>query len=423
MRKGDRKRDQKEVAAGRNGTRSRLEEVVGHGRESLLALVMQFGLAAFREMLEEDLEQLCGPRHARSEQRKAYRHGRESSRLSLGGRKIRLEKPRLRGLRGREILLPTWKKYRSDDPLQERALEQILCGVSNRKYERSLEVLDELESSGTSKSSVSRRFVAHTKRRVEAFLSRPLDGLDLLVLMFDGIQMGRHVLIIALGIDSEGHKHVLGVAEGTTESAQVCLGLLRKLIERGLQVERRRLIVTDGSKALEKAIRTTFGGWYVHHRCRIHKVRNVGEHLPRHMRPWVGARMYAAWKAPSAEEAKRLLLALLNELDSDHPGAASSLREGLQETLTVNQLSLSGTLLQTLSSTNPIENLNGSIKHTTRNVKRWRSGTMVVRWAVTALMEAETSLRRVRGYRDLPQLEIALAKLIKPELDNHAMSA
>ena len=133
--------------------------------------------------------------------------------------------------------------------------------------------------------------------------------------------------------------------------------------------------------------------------------------------------MYAAWKAPSAEEAKRLLLALLNELDSDHPGAASSLREGLQETLTVNQLSLSGTLLQTLSSTNPIENLNGSIKHTTRNVKRWRSGTMVVRWAVTALMEAETSLRRVRGYRDLPQLEIALAKLIKSELANHAMSA
>ena len=141
-------------------------------------------------------------------------------------------------------MLPTWKKYRSDDPLQERALEQILCGVSNLKYERSLEASDELESSGTSKSSVSRRFVAHTKRRVEEFLSRPLDGLDLLVLMFDGIQMGRPVLIIALGIASEGHKHVLGVAQGTTERAQVCLGLLRTLIERGLQAKRRRLMVT-----------------------------------------------------------------------------------------------------------------------------------------------------------------------------------
>ena len=419
---GVRKQDQKEEAGvGRPG--SRLEEVLEGGREALLSLVVEFGLEAFGEMLQEDLELLCGPRHARSADRKAYRHGRESSRLSMGGQRIRLEKPRLRGLGGREIVLPTWRKYRGHDPLEKRVLEQIVCGVSSRKYDRSLDDFEGIETSGTSKSSVSRRFVAHTKRRVEAFLSRPLGELDLPVLMFDGIHMGRHVLIVALGIDSDGHKHVLGVIEGTTESSAVCRQLLRQLIERGLQVERRRLIVTDGSKGLEKAIRTTFAGWYVLHRCRIHKARNVGEHLPRHMRPWVKTRMHAAWKASSPEQAERRLLALVAELDSDHPGAAASLREGLEETLTVNRLCLSGALLQTLGSTNPIENLNGSIKRITRNVKRWRSGSMALRWAVTALMEAETSFRRVRGYRDLPQLEIALNNLIKPELDITAISA
>ena len=422
MGEGVRKQDQKEEAsAGRRG--SRLEEVLEGGREALLSLVVEFGLEAFGEMLQEDLEVLCGPRHARMADRKAYRHGQESSRLSMGGRRIRLEKPRLRGMGGREIVLPTWTKYRGHDPLEKRALEQIVCGVSSRKYDRSLDALEGVETSGTSKSSVSRRFVVHTKRRVEAFLSRPLGRLDLPVLMFDGIHMGRHVLILALGIDSDGHKHVLGVMEGTSESSAVCRQLLRQLIERGLKVERRRLIVTDGSKGLEKAIRTTFAGWYVLHRCRIHKTRNVGEHLPRHMRPWVKARMHEAWKASSPEQAERRLLALVAELDSDHPGAAGSLREGLEETLTVNRLALSGALLHTLSSTNPIENLNGSIKRFTRNVKRWRSGSMALRWAVTALIETEASFRRVRGYRDLPQLEIALTNLIKPELDITAKSA
>ena len=196
-------------------------------------------------------------------------------------------------------MLPTCRKYRGHDPLEKRALEQIVCGVSSRKYDRSLDDFEGIETSGTSKCSVSRRFVAHTKRRVEAFLSRPLGELDLPVLMFDGIHMGRHVLIVALGIDSDGHKHVLGVIEGTTESSAVCRQLLR------------RLIVTDGSKGLEKAIRTTFAGWYVLHRCRIHKARNVGEHLPRHMRPWVKARMHAAWKASSPQQAERRLLALV----------------------------------------------------------------------------------------------------------------
>ena len=178
-----------------------------------------------------------------------------------------------------------------------------------------------------------------------------------------------------------------------------------------------------GSKGLEKAIRVTFGDWYRHQRCRVHKLRNVMAHLPHHLRPWWQVRIRAAWKAGSVEEAKRELLAIAKELGNEYPGAASSLHEGLDETLTVTELGLSGALLQTLRSTNPIENMHDSMKRVARNVKRWRGGSMVVRWGVTALIDAETRFRRIRGYRELPELDAALRNLIKPEVNKQAISA
>jgi transposase-like protein len=272
--------------------------------------------------------------------------------------------------------------------------------------------------------------VARTRAQIDAFLSRPLGDLDLPVLMLDGTTLGRHLLIVALGIDREGNKHVLGVVEGTTESAAVCRGLLRRLIDRGLPVERRRLVVLDGSKGLAKAVQTTFGKWAVVQRCRVHKSRNILEHLPKHLRPWFQVRLRKIWKLEKADDAKRELLALAKELEREYPGAAGSLREGLEETLTVNRLGLSGALLRSLRSTNPIENLpalgrhrQGRMKDTARNVKRWRNGSMVLRWAVTGLMEAETRFRRVRGYRDLDQLEAGLKRLIQVELDKEALIA
>ena len=414
---------EKEVTSGADRGSRELERLIGRTRDSLLELVVQFGIEAFQELLEEDMERLCGPRSSRSDERQAYRHGREPSRLSVGGRRVRMDKPRVRSVAGTEMALPTWERYRDQDPLGHRALEQILCGVSSRKYQRSLESIGDLETSGITKSSVSRQFVARTKRQVESFLSRPLGVLDLPVLMLDGVEMGRHLLIVALGIDSEGHKHVLGVVEGAAESSEVCRRLLRQLIERGLEVERPRLIVTDGSKGLEKAIRLTFGSRYRHQRCRQHKTRNVMAHLPAHARLWWQVRLRAAWKEPSADQAKQQLLALANELDGEYPGAADSLREGLDETLTVTRLGLSGALLQTLRSTNPIENMHDSMKRVARNVKRWRGGSMVVRWGVTALMDAETQFRRIRGFRDIPALNAALAATIAPEVDTQAISA
>ncbi len=424
MGKGVRRSSKKEEQPIETASPGGVAGVVVEAREALRELVLNAGFAVFAELLEEDREAVCGPRYSREGEREAYRHGSERGRLVFGGRQVRFRRPRVRTVGGEELALPSWEAMKDQDPLEERAVQQVLCGVSTRKYDASLEELSAgEESAGTSKSSVSRRFVARTRGQIQAFLSRPLGDLDLPVLMLDGTTLGRHLLVVALGIDRDGKKHVLGVVEGTTESAAVCRSLLRMLIDRGLPVERRRLVVIDGSKGLAAALKSTFGEWIVIQRCRVHKARNVMEHLPKHLRPWFQVRLRKIWKLEDADAAQRRLLALAKEIETEYPGAAGSLREGLEHTLTVNRLGLSGALLRTLRSTNPIENLQGRIKDTARNVKRWRNGSMVLRWAVTGLMAAETRFRRIRGYNDLDQLEAGLEQLIEIELDKEALVA
>ncbi len=259
-----------------------LLEAVVAARSDLRALVMDAGFGVLGSLLEEDRAELCGERYARSQQRRAYRHGYDEGSLVMGGRRVKVRKPRARSVDGQELPLPHWERFKATDPLEERAVEQILCGVTTRKYERSLEQLDDgRASSGTSRSSVSRRFVARTAKQVQQYLAQPLNEVDLPVLVIDGTHMGKHLLVIAMGIDADGVKHVLGVVEGTTESSHVCRSLLRQLIERGMPVERARLVVIDGSKGLRKAVRDTFGEWALIQRCRVHKIKNVLEHLVR----------------------------------------------------------------------------------------------------------------------------------------------
>ena len=404
-----------EFASGRLASTRKLtlpEVLVKVGR-SLRELVTSSGLEIFRSLLEEDQAMLCGPRRQPQADRQAFRHGTTEGPLVFGGRKIRLTRPRVRSIKGREMELPSWKEFSEEDPLHERAVEQMLVGVSTRGYARSLEPLDEdHESVGVSRSSVSRRFVTRTKEQVTAFLSRSLGELDLPVIMLDGVCLAEHVLIIALGIDTDGRKHVLGLVEGSTESEGVCRSLLRNLIDRGLKVERARLFVIDGSKGVRKAIRSVFSGWALVQRCQVHKLRNVLDHLPEAKRSWMRAAIRRAWAAETADKARRKLKDLASQLDETHPGAAASLREGLEETVTVLDLGLEGCLLKTLCSTNPIENLNGGLKRLTRNVKRWRGGAMAQRWGATAVMEAEKRFRRIKGHRDLPQMLKALDALI-----------
>jgi transposase-like protein len=390
--------------------------VLQDARQSLHELVLTKGLEVFAKMLEDDRTALCGPKHRPQGDRVAYRYGHDEGQQVLGGRKVRLRKPRVRSVTGRELELPTWREMNQEDPLNQRVIEQMLVGVSTRNYGRSLEPLPAaVPITGTSRSAVSRHFVASTRSQVEKFLSRRLDDLDLPVIMLDGTGMGEHVLVVALGIDAKGHKHVLGVTEGSTESEQVCRGLLRNLIERGLTVERARLFVIDGGKGLRKAIRETFGDWALIQRCQVHKLRNVVEHLPQGKRTWVRAAMNRAWLQPTAAGARSKLRELAAQLAEQHPSAARSILEGLDETLTVIGLGLGSTLAKTMRSTNPIENLQGTLKRVARNVKRWRGGSMALRWAVSGLLEAQKRFRRVKGYREMPQLIAALEATVRCE--------
>jgi putative transposase len=378
-------------------------------REALFDTVIVSGLEYVTEVLEEERTALCGPRYQHNPQRQALRAGSVPSSLSLGGRRVALERPRVRSIDGQELNLPSWQRWSSRDPLERRAIEQMVVGVSTRRYARSLEPLPNgVRVSGVGKSAVSARFVIGTTRKLSALLERKLGGLPLIAVMIDGVHFADHVVLAAVGIDTSGKKHVLGLREGATENATACKALLADLIERGLSVERTLLFVIDGAKALHRAVTEVFGERALIQRCRQHKQRNVSEALPERMRASVLSAMSQAYATRDPRRARHLLQNLARRLAPEYPGAAGSLREGLDETLTVMRLNLPESLERVLSSTNLIENLFSRVRETARRVKRWQGGTMILRWTAAGVLEAERSFRKIAGYRGLPKLAAAL---------------
>jgi transposase-like protein len=371
--------------------------------------VVRAGLSVLVSMLEEERTNLCGPRYAHSPDRAATRGGHADGELAMGGRRVRVRRPRVRSVEGTEVPLEVWERFAKADPLTPRAVEQMVLGVSTRKYVRSIEPAPPgVVTRGTSKSAVSRRFVAATREHLAEMMSRDLGGLSIAAVMIDGIHVGDHVVLVALGIDQGGGKHVLGLYEGATENSVCCAGLLADLEARGLPTNRTILFVIDGSKALAKAIRAAYGARALIQRCQVHKRRNVEDHLPQEMRKGVGRTISTAYRSKKPAQAKRILEGLAKQLERKHPSAATSLREGLDETLTVMQFELPASLTRTLSTTNPIEFVNGRIRRTTHNVARWESGEMVLRWLAVSLDEAAKTFRKLRGHAGMPKLVAAL---------------
>ena len=382
---------------------------LANAENAFFDLCVDVGQQVFSVLMEQDREALCGPKGKHDPARQASRAGSTSSDITLGGRRIPVRRLRARSQEGEELSLPSFVFAADRDPLDRRTMEAIACGVSTRRYERSLEELPEdQEQRSTSKSAVSRRFVALSRKQMTEWLSSPLADRDIRVLVIDGIVFHDHTVILVLGIDSDGKKHVLGLREGTTENSGVAKALFRDLLDRGLDPDRARLFVVDGSKALRTAIRKVFGELGVVQRCQIHKRRNILAHLPEHRHASVDRILREAWDSTDADLAKRRLERLASSLEAEHPGAAGSIREGLDETLTLQRLGVGGALYQTLRSTNTIENLNSLIATYTRNVKRWQGGSMVLRWASTAVLDASKRFRRIRGFRDLHRLLAAL---------------
>jgi transposase-like protein len=397
-----------------------MQEVLADVRRAFLGLCIDSGCQVLAKMMELDRVALCGAKGVPDARRRAVRGGHTTSQVVLGGQRIRIRRPRARELDAGEIELPSFAWAAGTDPLNAATLSAIAAGVSTRRYASTQDPLPEPEVGlATSKSAVSRRFVALSQQQLEQWLTRRLDDLDLAAVMIDGIHFrSERVVLVALGIDAEGHKHILGLHEGSTEATRVVKKLLADLIERGLDASRMRLWVIDGGKALRRAIVELFGATALVQRCQEHKRRNVIEHLPEGMHAGVNRALSQAYNAKDVRLARRQLQRLAGSLQERHPGAAASLREGLEETLTAQQLGLSGALYRTLRTTNPIENLNGLVAQYTRNVKRWKDGAMTLRWIASALVDASGRFRKLRGFASMKTLLKALQQRAPADLDD-----
>jgi transposase-like protein len=385
-----------------------LVDLLVDARTELFELAVRSGLKVLDAMLEEDRVALCGPRYAHIADRQASRAGTVSSAVVLGGRKVVVRRPRVRA-EGQEVTLPTFQAMADVDPLNRRVVEQMLVGVATRRYARSLEpVPATMRSRGTSKSAVSRRFVAKTTAQLAAWQTASLERLDVVGLLIDGVHIAEHCLIVALGIAADGQKHALGMWDGSTENARVCQDLLANLQSRGLRTDRSVLVILDGSKALRKAVRATFGDAALVQRCHVHQTRNVLEYLSDRDRPWAQAILRRAYQATDVKKAQHLLRDLARRLEDEYPSAAESVREGLEETLTVQGLGLSERLQRSLTTTNAAESLISRTRHVKRNVKRWRGGKMMLRWVAAGVLEAVKGFRRLKGHGDMPTLVATL---------------
>ena len=387
-------------------------------KKGLLAFVQQMGMIALSELLAIEAAQIAGPKGKHALHRTHHHWGSSATPVCFGGRNVSIAHPRVRRRgkgKGREVTLPSIDALREGDPLSARVAEQIVLGVSTRGYERSLEpVVDSISARGASKSNASRALIETTAEKLAAFVSRKLDDVAIVAMFIDGIEFAGRSVIIALGVTIDGAKVPLGIWAGSTENTVVATALLSNLVERGLRVEESMLFVIDGGKAVRKALRDVFGDRAIVQRCQVHKARNVRDHLPESRRAYVARQMRNAYASTTAVTAKKKLMQLASWLASNgEDSAAASLREGLEETLTVLRLGLPPTLRRTFATTNAIENMNGSLRRIARNVKRWKDETMIRRWVALGIVEAEKGFRRVKGHKDMPLLVAALRPTVK----------
>lgn len=378
-----------------------LVDMILNTRTELDWLIAQIGLKVIRGVLDQEIATLCGTRG----QQKAYRHGSQSGYVVFAGRKVTINKPRVRQKGGAELGLATYKAFQETGPLQKAIGRNLRRQVSTRNYAGAID--DCIQGYGIAKSSVSRHWKALTQAELRVFCQRPVPS-DILALLIDGQYFRRECLVVAMGVDFQGKKHVLGLWHGATENSTLVRELLADLRERGLNTEAAMLVIIDGAKALAKGVKDVFGSRALIQRCRVHKLRNVVEHLPINKRAQAAWRLRAAWAKSNPEAALKELLACVTWLEKLSPGAARSLEEGLEETLTVSRLALPLPLIRSFNSTNLIESCFARTEEWTKRVKHWHDANMVMRWGAAALLFAEKGFYRIRGAENLGKLIHAL---------------
>jgi putative transposase len=383
------------------------DELLGLMQDSLETLALELGLLVAAGLLEDEVTRLCGRRYERRPDRTCTRYGHQRGTATLAGQKIALERPRVRRTDGGgEVSLETYAQLQAPGAMPRAVLGRMVRGVSTRDYEQVIGLAR--DGFGVAKSSVSRDFVRASAAQVRALAERRFDGEHFPVIMIDGVEYVGETLVVALGIAADGTKRVLGVRQGATENAAVCIALLEDLQARGLDTSRPVLLVLDGAKALHAATKRVWGSNAVIQRCQIHKKRNVKAHVPEKHHAELDRRLSEAYQEIGYETAKASLEATARWLERVNPDAAASLREGLEATLTVVRLGLAGALRRTLATTNPIESALSVTRRVTARVTRWRDGDMRRRWCVAGLLRAESKFRRIKGHRAMPLLIKAL---------------
>jgi len=358
-------------------------ELIADARASLDELMSEAARGFVEQLLVLSAQEVAGAKHPGRRAGEVLWHGSQAGRVVLAERKLSVKRPRLRRRagRGQEVAIPVYERLQAEPRLCERIRDILVRGVSTRQY---AQVLPRMAGSvGIAKSSVSRRFIRASREALEALMRRRFDA--------------------------AGNKHLLGLAQGSSENARVAKDLLSDLVARGIDAERVRLFVIDGAKALRSAIAELFGDQAKVQRCRIHKMRNVTERLPKPLAAQVRAVMHAAYKLPEQAGIAKLKQQAA-WLKTEYADAAASLLEGLEETFTVNRLKLTPTLMRCLASTNVIENPNSGVRRVTHRVSRYRDSEMALRWTATGFLEAEKSFRRIQGHRDLWVLAAALGR-------------
>ncbi|MGH3756021.1 MAG: IS256 family transposase [Pseudonocardiaceae bacterium] len=390
-----------------------LADITNLAREGLLAMSVGVGLAVMAEMMEAELTELVGPKHAKIADRSASRHASAPGSVALGGRRVAMRRPRARTTEGTEVALGTYATFASDDLLTRVVLERMLAGVATRRHRAVAEPVGaavEAKARSTSRSSVSRRFKAATTAALEELMARDLTDLSVAAMMIDGVNFADACCVVALAICTDGTKVPVGLWLGDTENKTVVTNLLADLASRGLDASGGLLFVLDGSKALAAGVRKVFGEAALVQRCTLHKRRNVTDHLPKDQRGFIDAKLAKAFANRDPVAGLAAAKELAKAIEDRWPDAAASLREGLDEMFTVRRMGLSDALARTLTNTNAIESMISVTRSTSRNVKRWRDGKMVKRWAAAGMLNAERSFRRVKGCKDMPVLVDALAR-------------
>jgi putative transposase len=411
--------DRDEVDAGVDGLSDEvtvgLAEIANAAREGLLAMSVTAGLQVMALMLEGERTRVCGPMHAKVSGRAATRGGTTPSSVVLGGRKVAVRRPRAHHVDGGgEVPLATWDAFSDESLLDEVVFERMLAGLATRRHGAANEPVGdavEAEARSTSKSAVSRRWVRGTQATLDELLRRDLGELDVVVVMIDGVNFADTCCVVALVITADGTKVPVGLREGDTENGRLVTDLLADLVERGLRADGGLLVVIDGAKALDSAVRSVFGELALIQRCQLHKRRNVTDYVPKRERGWVEARMVRAFNHADPDQGLADARRLATELETRWPSAAASLREGLEDMFTVSRLGIDRRLARSLTNTNCIESMISIARTTTRNVKRWRDDNkMRQRWCAAGMLEAERSFRRVKGCKQMPRLVAALRR-------------